>query len=74
MCVRRRAESITIRQGHLVTLQESRNIFVANMARRSGSVANAPKDMQSNLIGKLIQRLVGLESIDVTVVLFSPGI
>nr|VDD16792.1 unnamed protein product [Brassica rapa] len=73
MYVRRRVAFITIRQGHSVTLQESRNIFVGNMARRSGSARNAPRDMQFNPIGRLIQRLVGLESIDVTVVQFSPG-
>lgn len=73
MCVQKRVASTTIRQGHSVTLPALRNIFVGNMARKSGSVRNAPRDMQSNLIGRLIPRLVGLESIDATVVQFSQG-
>ncbi|KAJ4873111.1 C2H2-type domain-containing protein [Raphanus sativus] len=47
--------------------------FCRKHGEKKWSARNVPRDMQFNPIGKLIQRLVGLESIDVTVVQFSPG-
>ena len=44
-----------------------------SMVRRSGSARSAQSAMQFNLIGKLTPRSVAPESIDATVVPFSPG-
>lgn len=60
-------------QGLLVTSLGLRNTILANMVRRSGSVTSAPRNMLFSQIGKLIQKLVALESTDVTVALYSPG-
>lgn len=65
---------ITILQEHLEILQELKNTTAGNMERRNGSVRNAQRSMQSNLIGRLTPKHVALENIDVTVEPFSPGI
>lgn len=43
------------------------------MARRSGSVRNAPRNMQFNRIGKLIRKFVEPGSTDATAEPFSRG-
>lgn len=63
----------TILPGLLAISPESRNTFAENMGRRNGTVRNALRSMLFNLIGRLILKLVELESIDVTVEPFSPG-
>jgi hypothetical protein len=61
-------------QGHLVTSLELRSTFLESMVRKSGNVKSVLRSMLFNLIGKLILRLVVLESIDVTVALSSQGV
>lgn len=73
MFVQNQVVFIIILQGLLVISLELRSIFVENMVRRSTSVKSVPRFMLFNQIGKLTQKLVELESIDVTVALFSPG-
>lgn len=52
---------------------ESKSISAGNIARRSGSARNVPRDTLFILIIKLILRLVVLESTVATVAPFSPG-
>lgn len=62
-----------ILQGLLVILPASRSTTLENTVRRSTSVKSAQRNMQCNLIGKLIQRHVVPENTDATVVLSSQG-
>jgi hypothetical protein len=60
-------------QEHLVISLELRSTFLESMVKKSGNVKSVLRSMLFNLIGKLILRLVVLESIDVTVALSSQG-
>ena len=70
----RRRVSTMNPQEPLETSQASRNTSAESTARKSGSAINAPRSMLFNLIGKHIARFVALESTNVTVAPFSPGI
>ncbi|GER24871.1 evolutionarily conserved C-terminal region 2 [Striga asiatica] len=53
--------------------RESRSIIAENMERKNGNAKSVRRFMLFSLIGRLIPRHVGRESIDVNVEIFSPG-
>lgn len=57
-----------------VTSPVLKSITVENTVRRNGSVRNVPRNMQFNPTGKLTLKLAALESINVTVAHYFPGI
>jgi len=51
-----------------------KNTSAESTVRRSGSAKSAPRNTLFNLTGKPITRFVGLDSTNVTVARYSPGI